>query len=523
MASIVPEVTAASSRVAPASWQPAPPSATGRPTYGQILRSSLLVGASSGFNIAVGILRTKVMALFLGPAGFGLMGLYSSILTLAQAIVGMGINQSGVRQIAEASGSGDIARVALTATVLRRTSVLLGLVGAALLLAFCGPVSTLTFGDNDHAYLVALLAVPVFLQTISNGQAALLQGLRRIAAVAKSGALGALLGSVATILLVYLLREQGILPSLIATASVSLMLSWCFSRQVILDTQAPSPSQIVNEARGLLTLGLAFMATGIIMMGVAYTIRLIIVRHISVEAAGLYQSAWTIGGIYVGFILQAMGTDFYPRLAAIATDHRECNRIVNEQTHVGLLLGGPGIIATVTFAPFVISLLYSSAFVDAVAVLRWICLGAALQVITWPMGFIIVAKGTRAVFFWTEFAYACVYLGMAWILIQQRGINGAGIAFFASYVFHGLIVYSIVRRLTGFRWSSATRRAGLLFLLLITLAFSSVHLLPLWMATTIGSLAFIFSAAHSTRALAKVAHLNHVPRLIRQFMILTRR
>ena len=70
-------------------------------------------------------------------------------------------------------------------------------------------------------------------------------------------------------------------------------------------------------------------------------------------------------------------------------------------------------------------------------------------------------------FFWTEFAYACVYLGMAWMLITQLGINGAGIAFFASYVFHGIIVYAIVRWLTGFRWSAANARLGAVFLALI--------------------------------------------------------
>ena len=47
------------------------------------------------------------MAMLLGPAGFGLFGLYGSIANLTQSLAGMGINSSGVRQIAEAVGSGD--------------------------------------------------------------------------------------------------------------------------------------------------------------------------------------------------------------------------------------------------------------------------------------------------------------------------------------------------------------------------------------------------------------------------------
>jgi antigen flippase len=45
-------------------------------SYGQILKSSALVGGSSVLNVGIGIIRTKAMAMLLGPAGFGLFGLY---------------------------------------------------------------------------------------------------------------------------------------------------------------------------------------------------------------------------------------------------------------------------------------------------------------------------------------------------------------------------------------------------------------------------------------------------------------
>src|SRR5579862_5205928 len=77
-----------------------------RHTYGQILKSSALMGGSTVANIAVSVVRAKAMALLIGPAGVGLVGLHSSILNLTHSVAGMGINQSGVRQIAEAVGSG---------------------------------------------------------------------------------------------------------------------------------------------------------------------------------------------------------------------------------------------------------------------------------------------------------------------------------------------------------------------------------------------------------------------------------
>src|SRR4051812_13416014 len=78
-----------------------------RSTYGEILKSTALIGGSTVVGIFFGIIRTKAMALLLGPAGVGLMGLYASIIDVAQSLAGMGVQSSGVRQIAEASGSGE--------------------------------------------------------------------------------------------------------------------------------------------------------------------------------------------------------------------------------------------------------------------------------------------------------------------------------------------------------------------------------------------------------------------------------
>src|SRR5262245_31092755 len=102
--------------------EPSAPRPAAKNTYGQILKSSALIGGSTVATVVTSAARNKAMALLLGEAGVGLMGLYSQSLLLAQSIAGMGINGSGVRQIAEAVGSGESDRVARTATVLRRTS-----------------------------------------------------------------------------------------------------------------------------------------------------------------------------------------------------------------------------------------------------------------------------------------------------------------------------------------------------------------------------------------------------------------
>jgi PST family polysaccharide transporter len=488
-------------------------------SYGQILKSSALVGGSSVVNIAIGIVRTKAMAVLLGPAGFGLFGLYGSIANLTQSLAGVGINSSGVRQIAEAVGSNDAERIAQTTAVLRRTSILLGALGAGLLIVFSGQVSTLTFGSNQHAGAICLLSIAVFFQLISAGQGALIQGMRRIADLAKMGILGAVFGTLISIPTVYFLREKGVVPSLVGVAAMAIVTTWWYSRKVRIQVPSMTASRVGQEAAALLKLGFAFMVSGLMTMGVAYAVRIIVLHKVGFEATGLYQSAWTLGGLYVGFILQAMGADFYPRLTASATDNAACNRMVNEQARVGLLLAGPGVIATLTFAPLVIALFYSAKFGAAVPVLRWICLGTMLQVITWPMGFIIVAKAKQNIFIVAELAWAVVSLGLAWTCVRSFGLNGAGIAFFGSYIFHGFLIYPIARRLSGFRWSAANIQTSLLFLSLIAVVFCGFYVFPFLVATSVGAVALVLSGAYSIRGLFKLISMEQIPRPMRRLLV----
>jgi len=498
--------------------QAAPISAAGSSTYGEILQSSALIGAASALTVVIGVVRVKAMAILLGPAGIGLLGLYNTIADLARGIAAMGINGSGVRQIAEAAGTGDVARIARTVTVLRRTTIVLGVIGAALLVIFSSQVATLTFGTDQHAYAVALLSLVVLFRLVADGQGALIQGMRRIGDLARMGVLGALLGTIISIAIIYVLQEDGVVPSLIAVAAMSVLMSWWYSRKVQIRRPSMTSGEVRTEAGALLKLGVAFMASGLFMLGAAYTVRMIVLRNVGLDATGLYEAAWTLGGLYVGFVLQTMGTDFYPRLVGVVNNNAECNRLVNEQTQVSMLLTGPGVIATLTFAPLVIEVFYSTKFEGAVEVLRWICLGMTLRVITWPMGYIIVAKGRQVIFFAAELAWTVVSIALAWICVQSFGLNGAGIAFFGAYVFHALMIYPIVRWLSGFRWSSRNFKIGPLFLFLIAMVFCASYALPPFLTTGVGALVMIASSVYSIRALVKLLSLESIPRPLLQLL-----
>jgi PST family polysaccharide transporter len=142
----------------------------------------------------------------------------------------------------------------------------------------------------------------------------------------------------------------------------------------------------------------------------------------------------------------------------------------------------------------------------------------ALRVIAWPMGFIILAKGAQRIFFWTELAATVVHVGLAFALVKVFGVTGATMAFFGLYVWHGILIYAIVRRYTGFRWSKQNIRTARLYLPMIAIVFCACEWLPTWFATILGVAVFVASGAYSLRTICQLLDLAQIPPVVRDVL-----
>jgi len=447
-------------------------------SYGQILSSSFLIGGSSLITILAGLLRTKAVAVFLGPAGMGLMGLFSSMTSLVGTLAGMGLATSGVQQIADAAGADDDSRIARTVTAVRQMALRLGLLGSALLAVFCVPVSRLTFGTPDHAATIAALSVIVVVSAIADGQLAVLQGFRRIGDLARVAVLGTTISLTLTLPIVYFWREHAVAALLLIASGASLAASWWYARRIKVAAVSMKWRDTMRESGPLLRLGLAAMSAAVMGAAIAYVVRVVIVRYLGFEAAGMYQSATALSAVYCGFILSSMGADFLPRVSSVARDDAKCNRLVNEQAEVGLLLAFPGICATLALAPFIVQFLYSGEFGLAAEVLRWQVLGIFLRVASWPMGYLLLAKGKAKLYFSTELSYNALHVALIWICVQRWGLAGTGIAFFGLYVYYLLLMYVVFHRLSGFAWSGPNKRFALIAIPTTAFVFLCPMILP---------------------------------------------
>jgi antigen flippase len=440
-------------------------------SYRQILKSTCLIGGSAVISIVLRVIRTKLTAVVVGRSGVGLLGTYTSLAETVSSLVGLGLDTGGVKQIAESAATRDHDRIARTIISLRRSLWLLGSAGMIALIMSCTVVSNLTFKTPAYSADIALLSLMVLLISLTNGEIALIQGMRRIGDLARLNVLTALFGTLVSVPILYVWGIRGIVPFLIIGSGATFLAACWYARNIPIRSVALSRSDIQVELRPMLTLGLAIMTTAVMTRATAYFVNVVVSRRLGLEAVGLYQVAATLSAIYVSFILDAMVKDYLPRLSALSRDASACNRLINEQTEIGVLVAAPGLVATLTFAPTIIEYFYSPDFVPAYGILRWFVLGIFIQVATWPLGLIFQAMGRAHIIVTTTLLSSLVQIGLLYIAIERYGLHAVGLAFLGMRLFLAMLTYHIARALTGFRWSPTNVRIAMLIVVVLGLVF----------------------------------------------------
>jgi PST family polysaccharide transporter len=462
---------------------------TEQSSHRQILRSSSIIGGASVINILIGLLRLKVVAVLLGPAGVGLIGLLHNLMATASTVAALGFGTVGTRQIAEAAGREDQTGIDTARRALFWGTLGLAVVGGVLLWALRDLLADKVLADPGMAPLIGWLALGVALTVASGSQAALLTGMRRVGDIARVQVYSAVLTTVLGLGAIWLLGAAGLLLFILAAPFASFVIGHLYvARLPKIQTPAVPLSALAGQWKTMARLGSAFMVAGLVGVLGQLAVRTLVQHELGAESLGYFQAAWVLSMTYLGFVLGAMGTDYYPRLTAAIHDYAAANRLVNEQTEVALLLAGPVLLSMLALVPWIIQLLYSAEFAPAASILRWQILGDVLKIISWPLGFILLAAGAGRTFMLTESAAMAVFAGGTWLALPWLGIQATGISFLLMYVVYLPLVYWLARRRTGFRWHRSVLRDALLLCMAATLV-AACGAWHDWLGAVVGVLA----------------------------------
>lgn len=427
---------------------------TSKNSYKESFKATSLFGGVEFFNILISIVRSKFAAVLLGPEGMGIMGLLNSTVTLISSLTNCGLRSSAVRNVAAANASADMKRIASTIGVLRRLVWVTGMLGSLICLLFSHYWSRLTFGNTEYTFAFILLSSSILFMQLTSGENVLLQGLQRYKYLAKASVYGNLSGLIITVPLYYFFRLDAIIPVLILVNLLTFLFARRFARRIVIEVKPVITQKDIRTVGGnMVKMGILISLQGLLSSLAGYLIKVYIGQYGTLSDVGLFNAGFTLVNTYVGLVLTAMATDYYPRLSRLNAQPIEFKETINKQLEIALLLLTPIIVAFIIYIKWVVVLLYSSKFIPIEAMLYWAISAMLFKAMSWSLSYSLLAKGDSKAFFWNESTTLIYGLALNVTGYYLYGLVGLGISSLIKYFLYFLQLWVLTKYRYGFSFT----------------------------------------------------------------------
>jgi len=408
--------------------------------------ATILFSGVQIYQILIRVVKSKFIALYIGPAGMGVQSLLQSTTDTISAATNLGINTSSVKTIAAAYRDGKSELIAKNVTVQRRLIWITGLVGLFICAVLAPMWSRVSFGTSEYVWPFVMVSMIVLFDQLNKGELALMQGMLRKKDLAKANVIGQSFNAVITIPLYYFLGIKAIVAALVLGSLISLIISFTFSRKIEVAKVSISWRETISIGREMINLGFFLSLQYVLQTLVMLVVRNYVSNVGGVEEVGLFSAGTAIVTTYIGLIFTAIATDYYPRLAGIQSKD-EMQSAVNVQAELTILLLAPLVVAFIVFSKPAIILLYSSKFLPIEDMMYWSIGAVLLQALGWAVSYVILAKAKPLYFFLNELFYNIWGLPIKILCYKYWGLTGLGMATMFTYALYLVQVLVVAKKI----------------------------------------------------------------------------
>lgn len=440
-------------------------------SYLQIIKATSIFGGVQFFNILISIVRTKLIAIFIGPAGMGIISLLNSALNMISGITGLGIETSAIKHISEQYKEEDLDTVSPIITIIKKISFITGIFGTLIVALFSSWLSELTFGNSDYTYLFIYLSITLLFKQLSVGQMVVFQGLRKLKILAKANFYGNLIGLLFSVPLYYFYRIDAIVPTILVTSVTSLLVSFYYSRKIKIEKSTVSNAQLFVDGKSIIKLGIMLTLSGLLTLLASYIIQIYVGKNGGLKEVGFYNAGFTLLNSYVGIVFTVMSTDYFPKLSSICNDNKKIRVSVIEQSYMSIFIITPIIILFLTFVPLIIKILYTSKFISIIPMVCFGILAMLFRAVSWSMGYILIAKGDSKIFIKTAVGFNFLSVILNILGYYFYDLEGLGFSFLVYYLIHLFAVKIITKKRYDFYFDLEFYRAYMICIVMCVATF----------------------------------------------------
>ena len=360
-------------------------------SYREIMKGTSIFGGIQIFQILINILRGKIVALYLGPEGMGISGLFISSLTVIITICGLGINVSSVRYLSAQTNNEDFNKKLQETRIIFFITALLGMLVTMVASFF---LSQLSFKSSDFIYSYIVLSFYVFFTLFNSGYNSIFQSVRKLKVIAFANFLPSLIALFATFPLYYFFRMKAVVPGIIAIPFFTFIYYEVVYNKTLKQHYSLRFKEIITLFKEYISLGI-FLVIGVFVGNlITYLLNFFISHTGSVTDVGLFNAGISITNQYVGMLFTAMSVDYFPRLSSLINDHEKFNELISDQSEIIIFLAFPLLGIMIVTAPLMISILLSDNFMELKSFITLISFGMMFKAFSYPYGYITLAKNS---------------------------------------------------------------------------------------------------------------------------------
>lgn len=408
------------------------------------IKKTGVLGATYAVALVCGLCTAKVLASRIGPLGYGYFSLYGAILTTGWMLTALGIPAGIPRFGASIIGTPKWANLKTAGVAI---TIATSLLAAVILVTWRQSIGIFVLHQSLGLAPTLMLIVAFVFGAQAPVQNAILKTERALRPLIIADSLAAVGGSMATIAMVCIFGDAGIVPSL----ALSAVLKWAiFARWTGIFPQRGTRDGAISAAKKLVGFGTTYSLSVTLTNLLSLTLPIIILHVSNVARVGLYAAATSVVAMYVGLFSSVLGRDFYPRIAALDPTHPPFRVIVGEEYELMLLLSLPASVLLIAVAPLVIPLVYSRNFLPMDGLIMWLAVAAILRLSGAVYGYVVLAKLSSRDYLSLEGVSGLVAFGLSVVGLLRWGLVGVGVAAVFSSGVHLMYGVYLVRKKVGF-------------------------------------------------------------------------
>lgn len=422
--------------------------------YGRILKYLGIFGGAQGVSILLNMVRNKFATVLLGASGLTIIALFNRTIQMFSDSTGLSLSFSAIRAISDAFENGDDETVRHNIKIVRSLALLTGSVGMLLMLLVTPFISDWIFKENGYYLSRFLMLAPVVLfMAVSNGELAILRGIKQLNYVALYAFATALISLFVSIPLYYIMGVAGIFPSIFLIAFAQMCVLLWFSVRRYCYIVSPFSWRVIRNGADIVRLGAGYIFSSFLSSSALWLICALLSDVGNADSAGLFNAGLLMVTLMQGVLFAALDSEYYPRLSGVASKIRTRNRMVNEQVEVQLLVQSSLLMAFMVVTPIVVPMLYKMEFLTIVPMIQIAMFGIFLRTMTYPISFIPLSKNDSLVFLLMESVYNILLVIFVISGYSIAGYTGIGIGMALAHTVDFFIVTAVVHFKYKFAYS----------------------------------------------------------------------